>query len=81
MRPLGWALSQIRDQQPDDRHGRENRRQNADRQRHGEAADRPGAQPEHDERAGQRRQLAVGDRHEGALKAGIDRRDRRLAGP
>ena len=57
------------DEQPHDRDGREDRRADADGQRHGEAADRTGAEPEHDERAGKRRELRVGDGDERAREA------------
>ena len=50
-------------------HGGEHRGQNADGERHGEAADRTGAEPEHDDRGSERRELAVEDGDEGALEA------------
>ena len=41
------------DEQAHDGDGREDRREDADRQRHGEAPDRTGAQPEHDDGGGE----------------------------
>src|SRR5215467_1016644 len=63
------------DEKPDDGDGGKDGGENADGERDGKAADRSGAKPEHDEGAGQRGELRVGNRHEGACEAGVDAGD------
>src|SRR5580704_6327783 len=80
------ALALLRLEPQDDEepgHGdrREHGRQDADGECHGEAADRARAEPEHDDRGGKCRELAVEDRDERALEALLDRRYGRLARP
>src|ERR1700704_5024181 len=50
-------------QEPGNGDRREDRGQDADRQGHGESANWPRSQPEHYDRGGERRELAVEDRN------------------
>ena len=61
----------------DDR--REQRREDAEHQRDGEALDRAGAEREQHDAGDQRRDVRVGDRRERLVEAGVDRRLRRIA--
>src|SRR3954453_22133968 len=59
------------DQQPSHQYRREQRSQHADAQGHGNALARAGAEPEHQRAGDQGRHMAVEDRAEGALEAGV----------
>src|SRR6516162_1467983 len=61
------------DEKPRHQDRREERGDDADAQGHGEAFDRAGAEPEHEEAGDERRHVAVENGAEGALEARLQR--------
>src|ERR687893_3021200 len=64
-----------------DHDGREHREHDPDGEQHGEAPDRSAGEREQDERCNERRYVAVQNRPETLVVAGLDRTPRRLAAP
>src|SRR5579883_1853360 len=80
-RQLGRALVAVpeRDHHPGHGHGGDDRGQNAETERDGEAAHRAGAEEIQDDRGDEHRDVRIDDRREGAPEACVERGDDRAA--